>query len=250
MSITITCPSGLIGEVRGFKVKEANIMADKAAMKKGAAYDGILAGCWLNTVDPGPYAWLEAGKPVDWAKALLCDRFYTLLQIRAATFGDDYAFKVKCQNEDCRENFEWELKISDLPIKQLPEFSKDMLRAGNTRFETTLSDGKRCWFKLMNGAAEAAAASSARLASGRRIVFSLMQRIEEVEGVPRAQLSKYLDELDLTELFELVEKFDEADGGVETSIDIECPHCLTAQGIQLPFGQDFFSPPKMKKKAL
>jgi hypothetical protein len=249
MAITITCPSGLVGEVRGFKVKEANILADKAALKKGTAYDTILSGCWLNTVDPGPYPWLEAGKPVDWSKALVCDRFYALLQIRAATFGEDYAFKLKCQNSACGEAFEWEIKVADLPIKQLPEFSKDVLRGGSTRFETTLSDGKRCWFKLLNGAAEAAAANSMRLANGRRIVFSLMQRIEEVEGVPRAQLSRYLDDLDLGELFSLVEQFDEADGGVETLIDVECPHCGTTQGVQLPFGQDFFSPPK-KKTAL
>ena len=36
----ITCPSGLSGEVRGWKVKEANMLADRAAMRKGTGLSG------------------------------------------------------------------------------------------------------------------------------------------------------------------------------------------------------------------
>lgn len=239
----IECPSGLKGEIRGFKVKEANLLADRAGLKRGTALDGVLAGCWLQTLDPGPYAWLEAGKPVDWSKALVCDRFVALMHIRAETFGDDYAFKLQCANGSCGERFEWEVHLADLPVKALPDASRATIRSGDNRFETTLSDGRRCWFRLQTGAHEAAAASALRSSSGRVLVTALSHRIDEIEGIPKGMpISRYLEELDMRDIMDLLSLFDEVDGGVETDINVECPACGTEQTIALPFGADFFMP--------
>ena len=101
MSETITCPSGLAGTIRGLKGKEGTLLADRAAAKSGATFEKILAACWLSTDDPGPYQ-VEEGKPLGWSKVLVADRFYTLLQIRALTFGDGYAFSVQCAASSCR----------------------------------------------------------------------------------------------------------------------------------------------------
>lgn len=245
----IVCPSGLQGEIRGLKVKEANLLADRAGLKKGTALDNVLAGCWLGTLDAGPYAWAEVGKPIDWSKALVCDRFYTLMRIRAETFGEEYAFKLQCTSNSCGERFEWELKLCDLPVKQLPESSRVTVLAGDNRFETTLDDGRRCWFALQTGANEVAAAAALRSASSRIIVTALASRIHEIEGVPKGiAVSRYLDELGMREIFKLLELFDEVDGGIETDIDVECPSCGMEQSVSLPFGADFFIP-KTKKSS-
>jgi hypothetical protein len=247
----ITCPSGLQGEIRGFKVKEANLLADRASLKRGTALDSVLAGCWLQTIDSGPYPWLEAGKPVDWSKALVCDRFYTLMRIRAETFGEEYAFKLQCANTSCNERFEWELALSDLPVKPLPEESRAIILAGDNRFETTLSDGRKCWFSLQTGANEIAAASALRTSSSRILLTALAHRIQEVEGIPKGMpISKYLEELDMRDILNLLALFDEVDGGIETDIDVECTVCGTEQGVSLPFGADFFLPRPKKSTSL
>src|SRR5687768_6927997 len=118
MPNAIVCPSGLAGEVRGLKGKEGKLLADRASAKAGSTFEKLLAGCWLTTTDASIYA-LDEGAPLDWSKVLVADRFYALLQIRALTFGDEYAFSVQCQSAGCRERFEWELSLKDLPVRPL-----------------------------------------------------------------------------------------------------------------------------------
>src|SRR4051794_41098829 len=100
MTTHIVCPSGLAGEIRGLKGKEGKVLSDRTAARAGALFEKILAGCWLGTTDPGIYELSETGSTdstgtIDWSKILVADRFYALLQIRALTFGDEYAFSVQ-----------------------------------------------------------------------------------------------------------------------------------------------------------
>lgn len=43
MSHVITCPSGLTGRVRGMKVREERILADRKLAKSGGQVDELLA---------------------------------------------------------------------------------------------------------------------------------------------------------------------------------------------------------------
>src|SRR5512132_2595752 len=148
MPSAIVCPSGLAGEVRGLKGKEGKLLADRSAAKAGSTFEKLLSGCWLKTTDAAIYE-VSEGAPLDWSKVLVADRFYALLQIRAETFGDDYAFFVQCPNAGCRERFEWSLSLEALPVVPLSDAAKAAFRAGN-RFETTLPrDGRKVWFRLM-----------------------------------------------------------------------------------------------------
>lgn len=254
MEMQVTCPSGLSGRVRGFKAKEANVLADKRAMKDGSAFDVLLRNCWLETVNPGPYSWLTKGEggsypPVDWSKALVCDRFWALLKIRQATYGKDYVFKVSCQNKpDCKTVIEWEIDLADLPVKELPKESRAQLLEGENSFEVILPDGKKCHFKLQTGAGEKLAIAAVNKHQADGVTAALNSRIVSIEGItgPRERLA-YLGELDMPQLIELVETFDSFDGGTETDIDIECPDCGLVQPVALPLGQEFFLPSRKKK---
>jgi hypothetical protein len=259
MARLITCPSGLSGRVRGFKAKEANILADRAALKRGLTYDNILSGCWLETADTGCYSWQKSGVPIDWAKALVCDRFWALLMIRAETYGDLYEFDVPCRKENCQKPIEWEVLTSDLPFKALPQSSREQLLAGENKFKTTLDDGKLCWFSLQTGAGEAAASQAMQDNRTEAMVAALATRIISIEGLePQLELvgasekareralekakRKYLDDLEMREVLRLVELFEESDGGVETDLEVECQNCFALQKVGLPFGVDFFLP--------
>jgi hypothetical protein len=52
MTETITCPSGLSGRIRGIKVREERILADRKLAKSGGQLEQILAACWEETLDP------------------------------------------------------------------------------------------------------------------------------------------------------------------------------------------------------
>ena len=104
MSHVITCPSGLTGRIRGMKVREERVLADRKLAKSGGQVDALLGACWEETLEPGPYDFGD--KDIDWGAVLQGDRFFALLQVRALTYGPTYAFALGCQNEGCRARFE------------------------------------------------------------------------------------------------------------------------------------------------
>jgi hypothetical protein len=241
MSMNIVCPSGLTGEIRGLKGKEGKLLSDRSAARAGSTFEKILAGCWVGTTDPGVYE-LPADGALDWSKVLVADRFYTLLQIRALTFGDDYAFSVQCPSPTCRERFEWTLNLQELPVVRLSDATRAAFKTGN-RFETTLPrDGRKVWFRLMTGADEARAAAALKPGRDGMLLAALALRIVEIENVPDLEKRRFLDEIEMADATALLDQFDEADGGVETSIEVECPSCLGVQDVQLPFERGFFLP--------
>lgn len=240
MTTHIVCPSGLAGEIRGLKGKEGKLLSDRTSARAGATFEKILAGCWLATTDPGIYDFPDG--TVDWSKVLVADRFFALLQIRARTFGDDYAFSVQCLSPACRERFEWTLNLQELPVVPLSDAVKAAFKAGN-RFETTLPlDGRKVWFRLMTGADEVRAASVLKAGQGGTLLTALALRILEIEDVPDHERRKFLDDMEMADAAALLDHFDQADGGVETSIEVECPSCLGVQDVELPFERGFFLP--------
>jgi hypothetical protein len=241
MTTNIVCPSGLAGEIRGLKGKEGKLLSDRSSARAGATFEKLLAGCWVTTTDPGVYTLSDNGT-LDWSKVLVADRFYALLQIRAQTFGNEYAFAVQCANAACRERFEWSLDLQELPVVRLSDEAKTAFRAGN-RFETALPrDGRKVWFRLMTGADEVRAASLFKTAGEGTLLTALALRILEIENVLEHDKRKFLDDMELADAAALLDRFDEADGGVETSIEVECQACLGVQSVELPFERGFFLP--------
>ena len=188
MSHVITCPSGLTGRIRGMKVREERVLADWKLAKSGGQIDALLGACGQETLEPGPYDFGD--KDIDWGAVLQGDRFFALLQVRALTYGPTYAFALGCQNEACRARFEWELDLTELPVRALTDESRAAFTDGN-RFETTLPDaGVRVWFRLFTGADERKLPQLRRNAGERILSAMLGWRVVEVEGVssgaPRA----------------------------------------------------------------
>lgn len=53
MADAITCPSGLSGRIRGMKVREERVLADRKLAKSGGQIDELLNACWEETLDVG-----------------------------------------------------------------------------------------------------------------------------------------------------------------------------------------------------
>ena len=239
MTEIITCPSGLAGVVRGLKVREERILADRKLAKANAQLDELLRACWVETHDAGPYVVGERG--IDWDAVLQGDRFYALLAIRIATYGQTYAFSMTCSEERCRARFEWELDLRGLPVRPLTSESRALFVGGN-RFETMLADAKRrVTFRLLTGVDERKLPTLRRNADGQIMTAVLAHRCVEIEGVAAQEKRRFIEELSMSDADALVETMNQADYGVVTRIDVECPECLATQEIELPFGRSFFA---------
>lgn len=238
MSETIVCPSGLSGEIRGLKVQELNLLADRRVAKSGQQLERILASCWQRTLDPGPYALGAAG--LDWGQVLQGDRFYALLRMRILSLGADYAFSVVCQNEGCCTRIAWEVALDDLPVKLLSDESRACFQDGN-RFEAWLPQAAvRVWFRLLVGADEQRFARMRQASPDRLWSAKLALHIVEIEGIDSSQRSRFIEDLALADAEFLRCAFERVDCGVETTIEIECPVCMMPQDVDLPFDHRFF----------
>jgi len=244
MSNTVTCPSGLVGRIRGMKAREERILADRKLARSGAQLEQILAACWEETLDAGPYDFGE--QPIDWGKVLQGDRFFAMLQIRVLSYGADYAFSVPGENRGCRARIEWELDLRELPVKTLSDESRAAFLASN-RFETTLPDaGRKVAFRLLTGHDERRMAALRRAAGERPITTLLGYRLETMDGVEPRDKQKFIENLGMADVTFLLGEFGRVDCGVDTEIEVECPECIGTTRIELPFEKGFFLPERRR----
>jgi len=242
----IVCPSGLSGDVRGLTVRELQLLADQSLARGGRNID-VMLGMMEKVVDPGPYKFAAGSKP-KWDNVLLGDRFSALVDIRVATWGAEYWFPVRCA--DCREGFEWELDLRDLPRKPFPKETLDQLAEGANRFVTEGPNGEEVGFKLLYGSDEKSADSyRRRTGSTWGLGDVLAQRILSVNGKGSQgdpKIREWIMELGALAAVELGKRMDEADGGVETEIEVVCTKCGWQQWIQLPFDKAFYAPSRKR----
>ncbi len=238
---TIECPSGLAGVVRGLKGREGNLLTDQREMQSGRALDRILAACWTETTAPGPYPQTENGV-IDWSRLLVCDHFYALMQVRIATYGNTYSFGLACPS--CRERFEWDLPLDELPVRALPEASRERVKAADNRFDHVLSDGRRLVFRLPTVAEVRRAVNAVRQHTSETVVRAIASRTIEIDGGANtpATIVDALNEMEMGELPGVLAALEAIDGGVETEVDVTCPHCGSRLPVELPFGREYWLP--------
>ena len=242
MADVITCPSGLSGRVRGMKVREERVLADRKLARSGGQMDELLSACWEETLTPGPYA--LGDQPLDWGRVLQGDRFFALLMVRALTYGPEYAFALQCRSDACRARFEWELDLTKLPVRPLPDESRAAFVGGN-RFETLLPDAdKRVRFKLLTGDDERRLPQLQRAAPDKLLSSVLAYRVLDIDGVEPRDKRRFLEDLSMRDADFLMNEFDRVDCGVDTTIEVECPECFLVQDVDLPFDRGFFLPGK------
>jgi hypothetical protein len=244
MSRVVELPSGAKLEVRSLTGKESKILSDKDAAKNGTFMDKILSACTVGVVANGPYR-VEEGKAFDWMQALLGDRYYAILQIRVASLGELYSFKVQCREDHCRKLWEHEINlIEHLPVQRLSPEAQATFAGGN-EFTTVDGNSKTIKYRLPIGKDEHLAAKFKGGFDGA-FIPALRQRIISIEGEPDVRL--YLERCEWSKLLELLAALDENNCGVKTDIEIECPECGAIQELQLPFTTAFFAPSMKAKK--
>lgn len=241
--ISVECPSGMTGEIRNLKVKEADALAGATRRKRHDVVYGVLSSCWETIDSPGPYQF--SGDKPDWNRVLQGDISFLLMELRKATFGPIYSFKAQCDNSNCRERFNWDVNLDELPVQPLADEHAQQFSVQNL-FETVVDDRKYT-FSLPTGATAKRAAKVSSQNRGSRLTFSLQMRIADVEGVHRNDIKRYIEDMDLGHLMDLIDEFDKYDCGVDADIEIECPECGDIQEVPLPLEGEFFFPRRVRK---
>lgn len=253
-NLTITCPSGLKGVVRGLTGRELNLFANQQETKRRKVTRQILNNCWVETVEvPKVYEGvIEPGGAINMDKVLMCDRFYALLQIRCATHGSKYNFKVQCTESSCRKRFEWGLDINgDLDVYELPDSSIEKIAEGDGIFEGEV-DGVTFRYKLLYGKDEDTNIRQVDMAPDRQATTSLAMRLVEVETrdgrtlTENRDIQKWAESIDFGTSMDIVQVMDYADGGIETNIEVQCPHCGNLMDLSLPLGEDLWTPKRQR----
>lgn len=245
---TVECPSGLTGTVRGLGVSDANAIASATRKKDRIALAAkILKGCWISTEAPGPYE-LDEGAAPKWDSILQGDIDFLLVMIRVVTHGPEYIFKTQCADGNCREQFEWGVDlVDDLPLKKFDDVRREEFRNNNNEYECEAPDsGEAITFKLPTHGDTKKASKQRANNRDQLMTLALRTRIKKVDGV--INLREYLTELSLSQANDLIELFDEADVGIDTDIEVECPECGDIREVSLPLDREFYFPTLRRKK--
>lgn len=253
-SIEVVCPSGLAGRIRGMIGKDYRSI-NKALARTGEGMTRILNACWVETTDPGIYRTNAAGN-IDWNDAIVGDRLFALIAIRRAMYpGEPYPFDATCRERACRERIHWQLDLAELEVKPLPETSRELLRAGKNEFSVDVG-GTTVTFAILTGREQGAAHKLVQKAfrdaekdsKPSDIILTLAARTKRVAALDddADYLDKvaWLEDLPSAEHRKLIRSFDRVDGGVNTTIEIECqqPTCASVQEVELPFDASFLFP--------
>ena len=260
----ITLPSGAEIVVRGMKLSEANKLAARVDASGGQAgtnasggaaaphvFNDLLRMCTVSIANPGPYESTDlAGF---WDSALVADRFHSLIQIRCVTYPKlPYTFRYQCESRDsggCGEAFSVSLNLErggDLRYADLPEESRKLFKAGN-RFEAMIA-GRKVVFSLSTGRDEARTAEYLKRYPQWPISAGLASRIVQIEGIEDLDKLRWLNDLDLGDFMELRDAMEAVDGGIDTNMDLPCPHCGHINfDVSIPFGRQFLLPASSRR---
>lgn len=111
--------------------------------------------------------------------------------------------------------------------------------------------GTKVVFKIATGRDERHAQKLAKQKKGdetNKLTASIRMRIVSIEGVEDSQIDEYLDDMPMANLAKLLDRFDEQDCGIDTTVEITCDECGTEQTHELPFDADFFFKRKKRER--
>jgi hypothetical protein len=236
--IEVTCPSGLQGRIRGMKVKDEQLFINRKLGVSGRVIAELLRSVWQETTDPGPYNFPEG--VVDWDQVLSSDRTYILIQLRIASYGADYEFRVTCGS--CRKMFGWGVNLDDdIDVVPVSEQGLHAVKTGEP-ISVTLHDGRVAKCRLMRGEDDSFLATLGTKDEAKIMTYHLARRIVELDGRHRfKEIVALVEDMEAIVGDRLWDATDELEGGVETMFDVECPTCGNVQQVLLPFGAEFFS---------
>lgn len=163
------------------------------------------------------------------------DRVFLMFAIRRATFGDSYPFEDECP--ECKKKRLYEINLKDLDMKEMTDKTKRI-------FEAVLSNGKKVEFRTLLGLDEEKLSKFQK--KDDALSQMMLTRITAYNGLPVTL--DVLKGLSMKLRQEIRELFDQVDGGVDTTLEMECPDCGAEFERDIDVSQPgFFFPSQVRK---
>ena len=163
-------------------------------------------------------------------KLTIGDRTFLIFAIRRATFGDECPFDWTCPS--CSETGTYRVNLGEFTIKNMEDPTK-------RQFTVTTPKGRTIIFKTLTGEDEALMERAAKNTKDA-LSLALMTRIVQIDGQPASLPA--IKSFSMADRNFIRNKFEEMDGGVDTSMDMVCKSCMTETKSEFDFQSGFFFP--------
>lgn len=181
-----------------------------------------------NITEPGRIAMIAEELTVG-------DRVFLMFCIRRTSLGDDYPFRDQCP--ECNYKGIFNLDLADLEVKEMHDRK-------NRVFDITLPSGTKARFRPLVGKDEEKLSKASN--SKDAMTLAILLRLESLGDEPPNL--KSVKSLGIKDRNALRDGFDSVEGGVDTTLEMQCPSCGAEFERELDVGQaGFFFPSSVLK---
>lgn len=251
---TVTCPTGLRGEIREWTVADEDVLAAAVAARDGKApsvervsdnaFAKMIVAAW-RTVDPGPYVGMQA---LDVDRLFSVDYIYALLRARAESWGEEVEVTGDCgQGHRVSATVRIEQCTFEAPS---PEAIEAVRRKSAVPF-TLPRCNRTVHFLPLTNALEAEISRAVAALPADPATEALMARLASVDGFDaqtgvdaetEVPLRDWIKRLPSKEAMALRRAMAAADGSVDTEVHIGCKQDGTVAVGNVLASADFFAP--------
>lgn len=167
------------------------------------------------------------------------DRAFLLICLRRVSLGDEYPFEYKCENEQCGAKSTLTVDLSELETFA----SEDPMK---TVWDIELPSKRKAVVKIATGHMEMDQDRKGKASDP--VTRALVSRLESLDGQPVTVAM--VQKMSLRDRDALRAAFDRIEGGIETTVDVECQVCKTEASVEVnPATAGFFFPSALKKRS-
>ena len=222
-------------EVREMTGREEDILANRKAKSHMNKFSEIIAACCtLTTASEDSATRPSLGLTIPVANALTQgDRMFAFLKIRQVSYGNSYKFQFTC--DTCNNKNTFEVDLNTIESKEMP--SPDV-----RHYDCTLpSCGDVLTFKISTGEEEIKMFKMLESNPSSEPTINLASRLLKVNGETVSPIS-YLKQLSVRDRQYYRDEVEKVEGGVETSLSVECGSCGSSFNLEMPIQESFFLP--------
>jgi len=177
------------------------------------------------------------------------DRMAMLLAIRRVSLGDFYEVRVKCPNEDCKDDVRFTLNLANIDVIKMPDpYTRS--REDEVVIPGPNGTEKKIVVKWHAMTTADETWLNARMKKKEDILtLGMLARVDAIDGVEIdrtkrfPQALKALKSLSLPMRTAIRRLFDDAEGSVDTNVEFICPSCEHEWEADMDMGQtSFFFP--------
>lgn len=204
-----------------FSIADEEIITNKTYLKNGTMFRVLFDTCMASNYDA--------------KKLLQFDALYIMYVLRQISYGDDYNFSVKC--EQCEEEFDWSMNISDIEWAELPEDTVD-----EREIELPISHYTVTMSLMRLGLEEQQEVIKKKYQCSEKVAILISNttsiKDENGEELNPADWADFYAELPTKDRNVINKSFEGTKQ--EPKITINCPNCGSEITFNVPISEDFF----------